>query len=116
MRTRSTRPLPPQSTIFFYKKWKTQEEKAILTHRFFRHRAAASLADTEGDWSFGRQDEKKAPGAPDRPQPVLARLILRLRPLWVLLVIVDLVFLAIKNNGMTAQQLAFYGNKDKNDE
>ncbi|ORX60316.1 hypothetical protein DM01DRAFT_1332475 [Hesseltinella vesiculosa] len=68
---------------------------------FTMSKAAPSLADADGGtWSFKEKSNAKKTGA-----PLLIRLVHACKPLWVALVVVDIVFLALKNNDMTADQI-----------
>lgn len=67
-------------------------------------RATTVLADAEGGWSFGDDDSSRK-----TRKSLLQEWIAASKPLWILLVVVDLVVMAIKNNDMTEDQVSTLG-------
>jgi hypothetical protein len=66
------------------------------------------LADVEGGWSFGDGDASRK-----ARKSLLQEWIAASKPLWILLVVVDLVVMAIKNNDMTEDQVSTLGMPKK---
>ncbi|KAI8331328.1 Ion transport protein-domain-containing protein [Chlamydoabsidia padenii] len=67
---------------------------------FTTSKATTVLADAEGGWSFGDSDISKK-----SRKSLLQEWVAASKPLWILLVVVDLVTMAIKNNDMTEDQV-----------
>lgn len=71
--------------------------------------STVELADVEGSWSFKEDDKHDI-----HRKTMLQELVILTKPFWVLLVVIDLIVMACKNNDMTPQQINLIGNKNKN--
>ncbi|KAI7862921.1 Ion transport protein-domain-containing protein [Spinellus fusiger] len=69
---------------------------------FTTSKAVPLLADADEGWSFGESTNRKAKAKVS----ALAGMVAMLRPFWVLLVAIDMIVMATKNNNMTSDQLA----------
>ncbi|KAI9303230.1 Ion transport protein-domain-containing protein [Cunninghamella echinulata] len=70
-------------------------------HSAFTSSSTVVLADVEGSWSFKENNMSNI-----RKRTILQELVIFSKPLWVLLVVIDLIVMACKNNDMTPQQIA----------
>ncbi|KAI8096858.1 Ion transport protein-domain-containing protein [Halteromyces radiatus] len=67
---------------------------------FTTSKASTVLADVEGGWSFSNENIART-----IRRSLLFEWVAATRPLWILLVVADLVVMAIKNNNMTEKQV-----------
>ncbi|CAO3642477.1 unnamed protein product [Cunninghamella blakesleeana] len=69
-------------------------------HSAFTSSSTVELADVEGSWSFKENDIHDI-----NKKTMLQELVILTKPVWVLLVVADLIAMAFKNNDMTPEQM-----------